>query len=110
MTNTTTIISTHPLDIITNRNEHHTVRAVAVLDLIRSTPNSRSRHHYIRSADIEVYNLPTGIGASVFVEAEDMETYLHIVSVVTRETAKNDYSVDVHQNGWSVQFKITVAS
>jgi hypothetical protein len=104
------ITITHPLDIITNRNEHYTVRAVAVLDLIRSTPNSRSRHHYIRSADIEVYNRPTATGASVFVEAQDMETYLHIVGVVTREAAQNGYSVDVHQNGWNVQFKITAVA
>ena len=110
MSNTTTITSVHPLTTITHRGEHHEVRASAMYDLIRAYPNSRSNHRDLTSADIEVYNLPTGTGANVFVETPDMETYLHIVGVVTREAAQEGYSVDVHQNGWSVQFKITVAS
>lgn len=105
-----TITSVHPLTTITHRGEHYEVRAAAMVDLIRSTPNSRSNHRDLMAADIEVYNLPYGIGANVFIETPDMETYLHIVGVVTREAAQEGYWVDVFQNGWNVQFRIRVAS
>ena len=110
MSNTTTITSVHPLTTITHRGDHHEVRASAMLDLILSTPNSRSNHRDLMAADIEVYNLPYDIGANVFVDTPDMETYLHIVGVVTREAAQEGYSVDVYQNGWNVQFKITAVA
>jgi len=106
MNNTTTI--NNPVATITDRHEHHTEREAVMLDLIQSVPNSRSNHFGITVHDIDVYNLPYDDGANVFIDTPDMETYLHIVSVVTREAAENGYSVDVYQNGWNVQFKITV--
>lgn len=109
MSNTTTITSVHPLTKITDGSEHHLVRAAAMVDLICATPNSRSSHRDYTATDIEVYNLPHGRGTNIYMETPDMETYLHIVGVVTREAAENGYSVDVYQNGWNVQFMIKVA-
>jgi len=105
MSNTTTITSVHPLTKITDRAEHHLVRAAAMLALIQSHPNSRSSHFGLTIADIEVYDSPIE-GVGVFVETQDMETYLHVVSVVTREVAENGYAVQVNQHGWDVGFII----
>ncbi len=81
------------------------IRAASMLGMIQSYPNSRSNHLALGIPDIEVYDRPTG--ASVFVETQDMETYLHIVSVVTRLAAETGYSVEMHQHGWDVEFVIT---
>jgi len=108
MTNTTTttdITNCHPLKIILDRNEGAEKRASAMLALICSNPNSRSNHHGLTVADIEVYDSPIE-GVGVFVETQDMETYLHVVSVVVREAAETGYAVQVNQHGWDVGFII----
>ena len=97
------------LTTILDRNERNARRADAVLGMIRLYPNSRANHYDLTVADIEVYDSPIE-GVGVFVETQDMETYLHIVSVVTREVAENGYSVEIRQHGWTVEFTITVAS
>ena len=108
MSTTTNPTSVHPLTTIVDRDEYDDFRAFAMYDLIRAYPNSRSNHHDLTVADIEVYNRLSGV--VVEVATQDMETYLHIVSVVTREVAENGYSVEIRQHGWTVEFTITVAS
>jgi len=112
MTNTTTTTTTtdtsncHPLKIILDRNEAAEKRASAMLAMICSNPNSRSNHRDLTVANVDVQKWGHR-GTSVIVESHDIETYLHIVSVVTREVAENGYSVEVHQHGWDVEFTIT---
>ena len=94
------------LTTVSDRNKTTGVRAAALLALIQSHPNSRSSHYDLTVADIEVYDSPVeGVGA--FVETQDMETYLHVVSVVTREAAMTGYSVQINQYGWDVGFIFT---
>lgn len=94
------------LTTVSDRNKTTGVRAAVLLALIQSHPNSRSNHLALTHADIEVYDSPVeGVGA--FVETQDMETYLHVVSVVTREAAMTGYSVQINQHGWDVGFIFT---
>jgi hypothetical protein len=94
------------LTTVSDSNKTTGVRAAALLALLQSHPNSRSNHLGLTIDDVEVYDSPVeGVGA--FVETQDMETYLHVVSVITREAAMTGYAVQVNQHGWDVGFVIT---
>ena len=82
------------------------IRAASMLGMIQSYPNSRANHLRLGIPDIEVYDSPVE-GVGVFVETQDMETFLHVVSVVTREAAMTGYSVQINQYGWDVGFIFT---
>ena len=105
MPNTTTT-NCHPLKIILDRNEAAEKRASAMLAMICSNPKSRSNHRDLTVADVEVSDSPAE-GVAVFVETQDMETFLHVVSVVTREAAMTGYAVQINQHGWGVGFIFT---
>ena len=94
------------LSTILDTDKTTLIRAASMLGMIQSYPNSRSNHLALGIPDIEVYDSPIE-GVGVFVETQDMETYLHVVSVVTREAALTGYSVQINQHGWDVGFVIT---